>query len=129
MINKTISTISFNTPTSTQNGNYTGVTYTTNSNGLNASFQVEVGGGVVTGVTIQNYGYDYEVNDIITVPAAQFNGNSDLTITITAISAETMVAGDYNCTISRNRTGSLVISIIDNDGTLYTQTNIDDQYD
>ena len=127
--NKTISTISFNTPTSTQNGNYTGVTYTTNSNGLNASFQVEVGGGVVTGVTIQNYGYDYEVNDIITVPAAQFNGNSDLTITITAISAETMVAGDYNCTISRNRTGSLVISIIDNDGTLYTQTNIDDQYD
>lgn len=126
--NKNITNITFNTPASTVDGNYDNVAYTTESEGSGAQFQVRVAGGVVTGITIQNIGYDYNVNDTITIAANQFNGTSSgITITITTVSGEAMVAGDYNCTISKGADG-ILLSALTSSG-LYWMSDINNVLD
>jgi len=60
----------------------TGSTYTnipgeTDNIGTGATFNITVAGGVVTTVTLNKPGYDYSVNDTITISGLQFGGTSD----------------------------------------------------
>jgi hypothetical protein len=122
--NKNIDTFSRNSPTSTaSNGNINVGGGTSSGDGQGATFQVNVSGGTIQNVVLLSPGYDYEVSDTITIPSSSFNGSGDLVITVTAVTPEAMVTGDYNCKISKSVDGGLLISTETLNG-LYTQSEI-----
>jgi hypothetical protein len=122
--NKNIDTFSRNSPTSTaSNGNIDVGGGTSSGDGQGATFQVNVSGGTIQNVVLLSPGYDYEVSDTITIPSSSFNGSGDLVITVTAVTPEAMVTGDYNCKISKSVDGGLLISTETLNG-LYTQSEI-----
>lgn len=127
--NKQLISVSVNgaTPNGIQNGDYRDCFGTSSGDGTGATFRINVVGGTVVESSVTLRGSDYAINEIITIAGNQLNSNVDLELIATDVSAEAMVTGDYNCTISKDRTGDLRISIIDN-GAFYSQTNIYGQY-
>ena len=64
----TIDTIGTNAGSGTWTaGTYTDVSYTTDANGVDATFNVTIAGGAVTEVVVKNYGSGFAVNETITV--------------------------------------------------------------
>lgn len=126
--NKQIQTVSY-PPTSTTNpdGNYGGISGTTSGLGKDAVFQVDIVSGSVTNVVIQSQGSDFEVNDVITIPASTLNTNGDLLITVTGTSNAAMVAAPYNCTISNGPEGTVLSSFMYNG--VYTMSQINGIFD
>jgi hypothetical protein len=127
--NRTILTVSINTPNSSQDGNYGTLSGIASGDGEGATFQVEVVGGIVTGVTIQSPGYDYTIGETITIPSNNFNGDgTDLVITVTNISPNAMVTGYYNCTIINQPNETLLLTTMTQDGPYY-MTDITEVFD
>jgi hypothetical protein len=62
------------TGSSATDNSYTGLTGTTNGGGTGATFNVTVSGGIPTSVTINNSGYLYLENDIITISGYSIGG-------------------------------------------------------
>jgi hypothetical protein len=127
--NRTIATFSPNAPTSTQDGTYSVLSGTSSVEGAGALFEVQVTGGVIQNVVLTSPGYDYSVNETITISAGLFNGTGDLVITILSVTSQAMVTSDYNCKISRSPSngGILLISTETLTG-LYTQSEITEVY-
>ena len=109
------------------NGDYQNCFGVSSADGTGATFQINVVGGTVVGTSVTSRGFDYTIGEIITIAGSQLNSNVDLELIATDVSPEAMVVGDYNCTISKDRIGSLVISTVDN-GVFYTNTNIYGQW-
>ena len=64
----TVDTIGTNAGSGTWTaGTYTDVSYTTDANGVDATFNVTIAGGAVTEVVVKNYGSGFAVNETITV--------------------------------------------------------------
>ena len=121
--NKNIDTFSRNSPTSTASDGNINVSGISSGDGQGAEFAVDISGGTIQNVVLLSPGYDYEVSDTVTILSSSFNGSGDLVITVTAVTPEAMVTGDYNCTISKAPFGDLLISAETLNG-LYTQSEI-----
>jgi hypothetical protein len=87
--------LSFNPqlPTTNQllNGTYPNLQSTTVSLGQEATFNVTVTNGVVVSVTISNPGYDYEINDEVSISGNLFSGvegGDDILITVNSVSSQ-----------------------------------------
>jgi len=83
-------------------GTYTGLSGTTNGNGIEATFDVEVSLGSVIGVTGNTQGKLYITGDTITILGSQIGGTDsvdDITITVTGISKKPSVYEGYTCNI------------------------------
>lgn len=84
---------------------YNGLTGATNGSGINASFDVEVSGGTVIGVTGVTVGKYYGVGNIITILGSQIGGtdvSDDLVISVTGITPTPSVYEAYNCELFKN---------------------------
>jgi hypothetical protein len=127
--NRNISTFSRNSPTSTQDGTYSVLGGTSSVLGGGALFEVQVTGGTIQNVVLTSPGYDYSVNETITISAGLFNGSADLVITVLSVTSQAMVTSDYNCKISKSPSdgGILLISTETLTG-LYTQSEITEIY-
>jgi hypothetical protein len=128
--NRFIQTISHTTPTSTVDNTYGGLTGASSVNGAGAIFQVNVVSGVVNSVNVTSNGYDYSVNETVTIPASSFSGNgADLVITVLSVNPQAMVTGDYNCKISRSPfDGGILIISTETPMGLYAQSEITEIY-
>jgi hypothetical protein len=128
--NKKIDSIGFTTPNSTSDGVYPNLSGSSNLDGEGAIFEVTVSGNIVTNVTFTNPGYDYTNGEVITISSGLFNGDgSDLTITVTGVTPEAMVTGDYNCTIIKDPVGQLILTTVSTASPgLYYMTDITDVY-
>jgi hypothetical protein len=124
--NRFIQTISHTTPTSTVDNTYGGLTGASSVNGAGAIFQVNVVSGVVDSVNVTSNGYDYSVNETVTIPASSFSGNgADLVITVLSVNPQAMVTSDYNCKISRSPfDGGILIISTETPMGLYAQSDI-----
>lgn len=82
---------------------YTGLTVSGGS-GLNATFDVTVAGSIVTDVTLNNAGTEYQINNVLTIPYQSFGGTAgfDIEITVGSVSATPHVYQNYNCDLFRN---------------------------
>lgn len=93
------------TGTTASDSLYTGSTGVTNNQGINATFNIEVSGSTVIGVSGNSQGKYYNINDIITILGTEIggtNGVDDVIITVTGISPIPSVYQPYNCEIFRN---------------------------
>lgn len=64
----TVDTIGTNAGSGTWTaGTYTNVSYTTDANGVEATFNITIAGGAATEVVVKNYGNGFAVNETITV--------------------------------------------------------------
>jgi hypothetical protein len=78
------------------NGTYYNVALTGSATGTGASANVVVAGGVVTSVTMFNYGSGYQANDILTQEIAVVTGDINGTVmTVTAVTSGTLYVGQY----------------------------------
>ena len=116
---------------------YTGISATGGA-GEGATFDVEVIGGLVDSVVLNNGGGSYSVGDVLTIPASEFGGGTqdinitvnsvysdDVTITVTAVSATPSVYETYNCQIFERRGGDRRLSYFD-DNDVLTIKNINE---
>jgi hypothetical protein len=124
--NRYIQTINYTTPTSTVDNTYGGLTGVSSVNGTGAIFQVNVVSGIVNSVNVTSNGYDYSVNETVTIPASSFGGNgADLVITVSSVNPQAMVTSDYNCKISRSPfDGGILIISAETPMGLYAQSDI-----
>jgi hypothetical protein len=86
-------------------GTYTDIGGTTNGIGVNASFNIDVSGGTVTGVTINNAGKLYLINDTITILGTSIGGTDvvdNVVITVSTINQNPSVYELYTCNIFKN---------------------------
>jgi hypothetical protein len=91
-----------NTATDSSYGNVGG---TTNGNGVNALFQIDVVSGSVINVSVNNSGKLYVIGDTITILGTQIGGTDvvdDVIITVTSISQTPSVYELYTCNIFKN---------------------------
>jgi hypothetical protein len=73
------------------NGVYSNLVSITTSLGQGATFNVTVSGGIVVSVSLSNSGYDYEVNDELTISGNLFsgvNGGDDITLFVNSITSQ-----------------------------------------
>jgi hypothetical protein len=73
------------------NGVYPNLASITTSIGQEATFNVTVSGGIVVSVTLSNPGYDYEINDEITISGNLFggvNGGDDITLFVNSVTSQ-----------------------------------------
>ena len=87
-------------------------------NGLSASFNFEIVGGIFSSVTIANDGFQYLVGDNLTIDGSIFGGSYSLEITVTITSATPSVYEYYNTTIFKNSGGVNRLSYYDGDDVL-----------
>jgi hypothetical protein len=101
-----ISGITYNSlGTGITDNTYTSITGTTNGLGVNATFNIVVSGGTVTGVNINNAGKLYGTSNTITILGSQIGGDDgvdNVTITVTSISQNPSVYELYTCNIFKN---------------------------
>jgi hypothetical protein len=92
------------TGTTATDNTYTGVGGETNGNGVNATFDIVVSGGSVTGVTLNNPGSLYLCGDTITISGTSIGGGSsdDFTIYVNGVSTKPSVYELYTCNIFKN---------------------------
>lgn len=89
----------------------------TGGTGINATFDVSVNSGLVDGVSINNRGIGYEINDELVIIGSLFGGtdgvddititvtallNDDVVITITGVTPVPTVYEQFNCEIFKN---------------------------
>lgn len=101
-------------------GTYIGLTVS-GGFGYDATFDVTVSSSVVTNVSINSRGYEYQVNDVLTIPYESFGGtssSSNIEITVGSVSATPDVYGNYNCTIFKNANGFDRLSYYDTNDVL-----------
>ena len=78
------------------NGTYYNVALTGSATGTGASANIVVAGGVVTSVTMFNYGSGYQANDILTQEIAVVTGSiSGTVMTVTAVTSGKLYVGQY----------------------------------
>jgi hypothetical protein len=91
--------------TTASDNTYNGLIGTTNGDGVDATFDIEVSGGSVIGITGNTQGKLYNVSDTITILGSQINGTDgvdDVVITVTGISPNPSVYELYTCNIFKN---------------------------
>jgi hypothetical protein len=102
-----INTISYvATGTTATDGVYTGIIGTYSGTGTGATFNITVGGGIVTGVTINQNGKLYLTGNTITIPGTSISGSTpadDVVITVDTISPTPVVYTLTNANIVRNK--------------------------
>lgn len=114
------------TGSSAMDTTYVGVGGTTNGIGQNATFDIEVSGNVVVGVSGNSIGRYYNISDTITIPGTSIGGTSpadDVVITVTGISPTPSVYESYSCQIFMNSGNNLRLSYY-NSGDTITITDI-----
>jgi len=98
-------------------GIYIGLTQnSTTGIGLNATFDIEVSGGTVIGVTGNTQGELYEISDTLTILGTQIigtDGVDDVVITVTGISQLPSVYETYTCDIFERQGGVKRLSYYD----------------
>jgi len=111
-------------------GSYTNIVAQGTGSGENATFDVEVIGGLVDSVVLNNGGESYSIGEILTIPGSEFGGtqsiiinvdslySDDVTITVTAVSATPSVYETYNCQIFERRGGNKRLSFYDENDVL-----------
>ena len=92
-------------------GVYSGLSTTSNGQGINATFDITVDiNGLVTDIQLNNVGSNYLVGNTLTILGSQFGGTDDITIEITGIYSDDIVINisevstpsvylPYNCEI------------------------------
>jgi len=109
------------TGTSATDGTYGGLTGTTNAIGVEATFDIEVSGNTVIGVSGNTQGKLYQTGDTITILGTQIGGtdvDDDVVITVTSISINPSVYETYTCQIFERQGGSKRLSYYDSSDTL-----------
>jgi hypothetical protein len=104
------------TGTSATDGTYVGLTGTTNAIGVEATFDIEVSGNTVIGVSGNTQGKLYNTGDTITILGTQIGGtdiDDDVVITVTSISINPSVYETYTCQIFERQGGSKRLSYYD----------------
>ena len=121
-----IETLTYSVSGSTATDNsYTGVTGATNGDGVGATFDVVVTGGVPVSVTINNAGTLYEVNDTITIRGTAIGGTTpedNIVVTVTSISQTPSVYENYNCNIFVRKGNNNRLSYYDESDVLTVET-------
>jgi len=112
------------TSTAGTDGVYTGVTGTSSGAGVNSVFTVTVASSFVSDVEASTIGKLYLTGDTITIASGSFGGTSDLILTVDTIGEPPMVYGDYNKTIQKRMDGTLILTALDNSGSLYISPSI-----
>ena len=100
---------------------YVGITGTTSGMGINATFDIEVSGGTVIGVSGNTQGKLYHTGDTITILGTQIDGtdiNDNVVITVTAISYNPSVYEHYTCQIFERQGGDKRLSFYDSNDIL-----------
>ena len=67
--------------------------------GTDASFYIEKSGGQIEYIQVNSCGVGYTGGEVVTIPAAEFNGSSDIDITV-AIAATVTGSVSYACTLT-----------------------------
>jgi hypothetical protein len=100
--------------------NYVGLTASTNGYGMNATFNVGVSGGVVTGVTGNAQGVMYSVDDVLTIYGTEIGGtgSDNITITVTGTSPVPVVYENQTKQIFQKRFGGKSVSYYDENNVL-----------
>ena len=112
------------TSTAGTDGFYTGITSTTSGAGVDSVFNITVESGFVSDVGASYIGKLYLTGDTITIASGSFGGTSDLVLTVDAIGEPPMVYGDYNKTIQKRMDGTLILTALNNSGSLYISPSI-----
>jgi hypothetical protein len=97
-------------------GLYTSLTASTNGDGINATFDVEVASNSVIGVSLDDDGKFYGLNDTLTILGSQIGGvdvDDDIVITVTDITQTPSVYESFNCEIFRNSNNTDRLSYYD----------------
>ena len=95
---------------------YTNIQGTTNGDGINASFNIEVSSGVVIGVSGNTQGKLYGISDQITILGSQIGGTDvtdDVVITVTGVIQTPIVYTTTSSTIFLNSNGTPRLSYYD----------------
>jgi hypothetical protein len=110
-----------NTPNGVDN-TYTNISPNgTSGVGQNGTFDIDVLGGIVYTVTINNIGYGYVNGDTILINGSQFggvDGVDDLTLSVDSATTTTFVTDQTSCTIFNDSAFSTQLMYIDGTGTL-----------
>ena len=107
-------------PITGTDGTYSGISaLETSGGGVNAVFEVTVSGGFVSNISLTSSGQKYQIGDTVTLSTVAFNGSGPLVLTVSSISADPMVYGNYNKTIQRNYEGTIILTAISAYGGLY----------
>jgi hypothetical protein len=101
------------TVTGATDGVYLGVSGTTNGIGVNATFNVEVSGGTVVGVSGNSQGQQYVIGNTISI-----SGYGTTDITVTGISVDPSVYELYTCNIFKNSALTNRLSYYDSSDTV-----------
>ena len=107
---------------------HTDLTGTTNGHGVNATFDVEVSGGTVIGVTGATEGRLYQNNDELTILGIQIGGTTpedNIVITVTGATSGSSFYQHYTKQIFERRLGNKRVSFYDEDDIL----NVDSVYE
>ena len=107
---------------------YTDLTGTTNGQGVNATFDVEVSGGTVTGVSGNTEGRLYFSNDTLTILGTQIGGTTpedNIVITVTGTTPGSSFYQHYTKQIFERRLGNKRVSFYDEEDIL----NVDSVYE
>jgi len=118
------------TGTGATNNTYSGIQAcgTTQSMGVDASFNVEVSGGTVIGVSGNSEGRLYQNNDELTILGTQIGGTTpedDIVITVTGVTSGSSFYQHYTKQIFERRLGNKRVSFYDEDDIL----NVDSVYE
>ena len=95
--------------------------FSTSGIGENSTFDIDVSGGVVNTVTINNVGYGYVNGDTILINGSNFggvDGIDDLTLQVDSPTTTIYVTDATSCTIFYDANPSLVLSYVDSLGVL-----------
>ena len=106
---------------------YTGLTGTTNGVGTGATFDVEVSGGAVIGVTGATEGRLYQTSNTITILGTQIGGATpadDIVITVTGVTSGSLFYEHYTKQIFEKKGTDKRVSYYDENDTL----NVDSIY-
>jgi hypothetical protein len=109
---------------------YTNLTGTTNGHGVGATFDVDVSGGAVIGVSASTptTGYRYQIGDTITILGTDIGGTTpedNIVITVTDTTSGSSFYQHYTKQIFERRLGDKRVSFYDEDDTL----NVDSVYE
>ena len=107
---------------------YTNLTGTTSGHGVNATFDVEVSGGTVIGVSGNTEGRLYVNNDELTILGIEIGGTTpedNIVITVTGTTSGSSFYQHYTKQIFERRLGNKRVSFYDEEDTL----NVDSVYE
>lgn len=116
------------TGTTATDGLYTNIVGTTNSIGVNASFNIEVSGNTVVGVSGDTEGKLFVTGDTILISGSQIDGSDlmdDVLITVTGISPNPSVYEPYTTDIFERKGGDKRLSFYD-ESDILNITNINE---